>query len=338
MDQAVVNPKRRYHEDGYRDWFDFLDRSPKVGYFRKLYGVVRSRLQSLGSVRSDPGFPQAAQSPAATFYRQAIEAFCHHQYEFGCIGVGGRQYWGWENVRAAFLFARVAEIAEEPRPRIWIEDINGDGSDEQMLCDGWNLAVFTAHGGRLIYWFDLVEGRQWAGNQLAIPHAPYQNGATKQPALTPVPRRWLPDSFEADLKPWRSLRKKEPAPTRLGAQFPGWLFERKSEALTVYPRRMRQPGPRLPLRAQTGILSDLATLDHRDDFAPDYLLDYRLEPEGVFCYLHYLIPTFVIEKRVRQAPDGLAVHYTIDNQGNAARHLRLRLSSELCPDYADVLA
>jgi hypothetical protein len=138
-------------------------------------------------VRSDPGFPQPPQSPADTFFRQAIEAFCHHQYEFGCTGVGGRGYWGWENVRAAFLFARLAEIAEEPHPRIWIEDINGDGSDEQMLCDGWNLAVFTAHGGRLIYWFDLVEGREWAGNQLAIPHAPYENGATKQPALTPFP-------------------------------------------------------------------------------------------------------------------------------------------------------
>ena len=337
MDQALVNPKMRYHEDGYRDWFDFLERSPKVAHFRKLYAVVRSRLQSLGSVRSDPGFPQPAQSPADTFYRQAIEAFCHHQYEFGCIGVGGRQYWGWENVRAAFLFARLAEIAEEPHPRIWVEDINGDGSDEQMLCDGWNLAVFTAHGGRLIYWFDLVEGRQWAGNQLAIPPAPYQNGATKQPVLTPVPKMWLPDSFEADLKPWRSLRKKEPAPTRLGAQLPEWVFERKSEALTVYPRRRRQPGTRSPLRAQTGILSDLVTLDHGDGFAPDYLLDYRLESEGVFCYLNYLTPTVVIEKRVRQASDGLAVHYTIDNQDKAAHRLRLRVSSELCPDYAEVL-
>ncbi len=337
MDEALAHPDRPYHEDGYHDWFDFIARSPKVAYFRKLYAVVRSRLQSLGSARSDPGFPRPAQSPADTFYRQALETFCHHQYEFGCIGVGGRQYWGWENVRAAFLFARVAEIAEEPRPRIWIEDINGDGSDEQMLCDGWNLAVFTAHGARLIYWFDLAEARQWVGNQLAIPFAPYRNGVTKQPMLAPMPKKWLPDSFEADLKPWRSLRKKESIPTRLGARMPEWIFEGGPAALTVYPKRMRRPGTQLPLRTQTGVFSDLIRLDHGDEFPPDPLLDYRLEPEGIFCYLNYLTPTFIAEKRLRQTADGLAVRYTLNNQDSAAHHLRMRVSNELCPDYAAVL-
>jgi hypothetical protein len=338
MDRALADARLPYHEDGYQNWFDFIARSPKVEYFGKLYAVVRARLQMLGSVRQDPGFPRPARDPTDTFYRQAIETFCHHQYEFGCIGVGGRGDWGWENVRAAFLFARLAEIAEEPHPRIWIEDINGDGSDEQMLCDGWNLAVLTAHGGRLIYWFDLAEGRQWAGNQLAIPHAPYQNGATKQPALTPAPRVWLPDSFDADLRPWRSLRKKEPAPTRLGARLPEWVFERKSESLTVYPKRMRRPGAHSPLRAQTGLLSDHVVLDARDDFAPDYLFDYRLEPEGVFCYLNYLTPSVVIEKRVRQISDGLVFHYTLENQGKAPHRLQLLVSSEMCPDYAEALA
>ncbi len=337
MDRALQDPKLPYHEDGFADWFDFVHRSPKVVYFRKLYAVVRSRLQALGSAREDPGFPRPAQTPADTFYRQAIEAFCHHQYEFGCIGVGGRQYWGWENVRAAFMFARIAEVAEEPRPRIWIEDINGDGSDEQLLCDGWNLAVLTAHGGRLIYGLDLSEGRQWAGNQLAIPSAPYHNAVTKQPALTPLPKMWLPDSFEADLRLWRSLQKKEKSPTRLGARLPAWLLAREPKTLTVYPRRMRRPGERLPLRAQTGALADLITLDHGDPFPPDQLLDYRLEPDGVFCYLNHLTADFVIEKRVRQTTDGLAVHYTLDNQARVAHHLRLSISNELCPDYAEAL-
>ncbi|MGH7462135.1 MAG: hypothetical protein ACREMA_14080, partial [Longimicrobiales bacterium] len=206
MDLALLNPNAPYHEDDYSDWFDFLHRSPKVNHFSKLYSIVRARLQALGSVRSDPGFPSPGATPADVFYRQAIEAFCHHQYEFGCIGVGGRGYWGWENVRAAFLFARAAEVADDPRPYNWIEDVTGDGADEQLLCDGRRLAVFTSYGGRLIYWFDLNEGRQLAGNPLAIPRSRFDEHSTKQPSVKPAPRVWLPESFEADLKPWKELR------------------------------------------------------------------------------------------------------------------------------------
>jgi hypothetical protein len=338
MNDALNDPQKPYHEDGYSDWFDFIQRSPKTAYFGRLYGVIRSRLQALGSAREDPGFPAPAQNAASVFYRQAIETFCHHQYEFGCIGVGGRHYWGWENARTAFLFARLAEVAEDPHPRWWIEDINGDGADEQMLCDGWTLAVFTAHGGRLIYWFDLAEGRQLHGNQLAIPRAAYRSGETKQPVLTPAPRLWLPDTFEADLKPWRALRAKEKAPTRMGARVPKWLWERAAPELTVYRRRMRLPGERLPPRAHVGAFSDAVTLDHGDPAPPDALLDYRVEPKGTFCYLHYLASHFVIEKRVRQTADGLAAYYTLDNQDKSPHHVRLTVSHELCPDYAAVLS
>src|SRR5262249_58595192 len=100
MDRSLAHEDAPYHEDGFSDWFDFDKNSPKNTYFRRLYGSLRMRLQGPGSARSDPGYPRPAASPADLFYRQAIETFCQHQYEFGCIGVGGRGLWGWGDARA----------------------------------------------------------------------------------------------------------------------------------------------------------------------------------------------------------------------------------------------
>ena len=345
MDAALLNPKAPYHEDGYSDWFDFLQHSAKLNYFRKLYGAMRSYLSLGNSPASDlsagesadpaPSLPPPA--AAAKFHRQAVETFCHHQYEFGCIGVGGRKYWGWENVRSTYLFVRVAQVAQNPYPRHWIEDINGDGSDEQLLCDGRHLAVLTAHGGRLLYWFDLIEGRQWVGNHLAIPPAPYVSGETPQPRLTPGPNVWLPEAFDADLKPWKALRKKEKVPTRLGVRLPGWIFKREPAELTVYRQpRARRPGQRLPMRMQVGALNDVIALDGGEEFAPDLFFDYRMEPDGP-CYLNHHLADLTVEKRVRQTPEGLAGHYTFFNQAPSERRLRLKSSHELNPDYREAL-
>lgn len=337
MDLALLNPHAPYHEDDYSDWFDFNNRSPKLNYFRKLYAILRTRLQTLGSVRSDPGFARAPQTPGDVFYRQAIEAFCHHQYEFGCIGVGGRKYWGWENVRSAFLFAAVTEMADEPEAFNWIEDVTGDGSDEQILCDGKQLAVLTGYGGRLLYGFDLAEGRQWAGNHLAIPPAPYEERSTKAPDLKPHARYWLPATTDADLKPLKAYREKERPPTGMSRHLPTWVFEREVPALTVYRRKTRQPGQRWPLRAQFGIFNDAVTVDGGAAYTSDELLDYRFEQGGVVCYLLFPAPEVLIEKRVRQTAEGLSVQYTFDNRGAEPCRLRLISSNELNPDYAVVL-
>jgi hypothetical protein len=348
LDHALLDPHAPFHESGYCDWFDFVRRSPEVAYFRRLHDVLRSRLKAVGSTSGQAGWPPLAQpapKSAEKFYRQAVEIFCHHQYEFGHPGIGGRKYWGWQGARTAFLFARVAEIAKEPRPWHWIEDANGDGSDEQLLCDGRRLAVFTAHGGRLIYWFDLVEGRQWLGNQLAIPEAPYLGGSTKQPKLAPAPNVWLPETDEADLKAWKTLKVKEAPPTRLAARLPAWVFEREPAHLTVYRQKKaaRARSARLPWRAQMGSFCEAITLDDGNELAPDDLLDYRLEPEG-FCYLIYPAPVgrtpppVLIEKRVRQTRTGMAVRYDIANRDRTAHRLRLKCSNELNPDYGDVLA
>jgi hypothetical protein len=336
MDRALLNPEAPYHEDGYRDWFDFLQRSEKVRHFRKLYAVVRSNLQQVGAARQDPGFPRPAASPADVFYRQAIEVYCSHQYEFGCIGVGGRGYWGWENVRATFLYTRLAEIAEDPQPRQWIEDLNGDGSDEQMLCDGRHLAVFTAYGGRLVGWFDLLEGRQWVGNALAVPSAPYTSGASEHPRITAVPNLWLPETFTADLKPWKALKTKEPKPTKMGNRLPAWLFDREPAELTVYPKPPAPPGTRLPPTAQTGALNDWIAQDGGEPSPADRFYDYRFDAQGI-SYLNAFMPGLVLEKHVRLRPEGLFIQHHIQNTSGKRRRLVWRMTNELAPDYVEML-
>jgi hypothetical protein len=338
MDASLANPAGPYHEDGYSNWFDFNARAPKLRYFRRLYGVIRGRLQSLGAARQDPGLPATNDTPAGRFYRQAIEAFCHHQYEFGCIGVGGRGYWGWEHARSAFLFVRAAELVGDPRPWQWVEDVNGDGSDEQVMCDGRQLAVLTAYGGRLLYWLDLAHGGQWAGNQLAVPAAKYEAGTHKAPPPNPAAAAapgWLPDTFEPNPRPWQALRQKEPAPTAMGRYLPAWVFEREPPELTVY--RLPEADAPLPIAdAQVGIFCDVFRVDGGQPTRADEALDYRFEREGL-SYLVFTVPDLVIEKQVAQVAGAVVVRYVLASRGQEPRTVSLQSQHELAPDYGAAL-
>jgi hypothetical protein len=336
MNRSLLIPNAPYHEDGYRDWFDFIERSPKVNYFRKLYAVVRSNLTQVEAARGR-GFLAKPETAADAFYRQAIETYCSHQYEFGCIGVGGRGYWGWENVRLTFLYARLAELAEAPQARRWIEDLNGDGADEQILCDGRQLAIFTAYGGRLLGWFDLHTGRQWVGNPLAVPAAAYTGGTSEHPRIAAVNRRWTPETFDADLKAWKEQKQKEAAPTRLGRYLTPELFAREPDELTVYAAPASPNGLHWPARTHTGALNDWLALDGGDELPADRFLDYRFEGEDTISYLNALLPGLKIEKRVSLFAAGVRAQYTVQNLSGRRRRLSWQLTHELSPDYAAVL-
>ena len=335
MDRSLSRPGAPYHEDGFADWFDFYHRSPKVRFFRQLYHVIRRRLQALGSALEQPDLPVKPAKAAERFYRQAIETYLHHQYEYGCIGVGGRKYWGWENVRSAMLFANLAELSRSPQPRRWLGDFNGDGSDEQMLCDGRRLVLLSHYGGRLVGWFDLAEGRQLAGNQLAVPTAPYDmESTTGQPHQALVPAAWLPEAFDTNLRPWSPLKRQERLPTRMARWLPEWIFEREPRLLPVYRRPRPRRGARTPLRCQMGIFNDAFSIEGIADLATDLFLDYRVDDAGV-TYLVFPTRSFTIEKYVWQTETGVAVRYTIANHERTARRVRLRSMHELAPDYLE---
>lgn len=336
MDAALTRTDAPYHEDGYANWFDFLQRSPKHQKFQHLYAVVRGRLLALGTARADPSHAPYAATPGDEFYRQALAAFCHHQYEFGCIGVGGPGYWGWENVRAAFAQARAAELADAPRPGVWIEDVNGDGYDEMVLCNGREAIVLTAYGARVLYWFDLTTGRQWVGNQLAVPPSRFNVDTPGAPAVVVRPMRWLPDSYEPSVKPWPALKQKEAAPTHMGRHLPPWVFAGEPAELTTYPLPESGTTPRTLLSAQTGALADVLRVDGGPPVAQDMLLDYRFEGDGL-TFLLFPAPDVFGEKQITQTDAGLTVRYVFDNRDEVAHRLVLTTSHELTPDYVQAL-
>ena len=102
----------------------------------------------------------------------------------------------WEGVWQALVVARAAAETEHPasEPRLWREDVNKDGQEEILLCDGGTLAVVSGRAGRLLYAFDLPSGQCWVGNPALQPGG-WQDWDehTYRPDLE-FPSPWLPDS------------------------------------------------------------------------------------------------------------------------------------------------
>jgi hypothetical protein len=240
-------------------------------------------------------------------------------------------------VRQAFALAAAAELADAPRSGQWVDDVNGDGSDEQLLCNGRELAVLTSYGGRLLYWLDLETGRQWVGNQLAVPQARFDvDAAAKLPKVGLRPARWLPETYNASIKPWSGLKHKEAAPTRMGRHLPLWILEGEPAELNVVALPEADAGQRLALAAQTGALGEVVQVDAAAPAASDALHDYRFEDGGI-TYLLFPAPDVYMEKHVTQVPEGLRVRYTIENRDEVAHVVQLRVEHELAPDYAQAL-
>jgi Glycosyl hydrolase family 57 len=312
-----------YHEDGYTDWFDFNRRSPKVVHFRQTYSIVRFKM----------GMEPPPSAPAQRLWRAALHAYLAHQYEFGCIGVGGLNYRGWEDARAAVALSLAAQEAEHPREFILIDDCNGDGSDEVLIGDGKQLIVTSAYGGRLLYWFDLTTGQQLIGNQLPVMSEEYHGSEYSYPA--PRPAHWLPESDA----PLDVANTQEEPPTRLGRFLPEWIWEGEPAPFKLAVAPEAPAGTRQPISAQTRALCDLVTLKGATvEEIPLEWLDSRLEKNGV-TFIRYLSDQLTLEKSYRLAYGRMViVSYTLRNLDEREQSFRLRITNELCPDYESVIA
>jgi rifampicin phosphotransferase len=322
MNASLRRSGAPYHEDGYADWFDFNRRAPKLVQYRALYGRIRQRLEEL-----EPE-PAAARALLAA----AWHTYLTYQYEFGCIGIGGDHYRGWAGVRAAPVLARAAASAGSPRPFTLQEDVNSDGHDEILLSDGGQLVILSPFGGRLLYWFDLADGHQHAGNQLAVSRASYQ-GDAPLPVPQPRPNRWLPQSARpAPDLPGASLTP-EAAPTRLGKFLPGWIWHDEPEPFTLLTRDLAEPGEYWPLPGQRRAFVDLIHLD-----------DVAVDGEGVWLafevgersaiFRRQLTTGVTLSKQVHLENGNVVVSYLLENKDTAAHTIQLEVISELCPDYA----
>lgn len=322
MDASLRRPGAPYHEDGYADWFDFNRRSPKLTHFRQTYSIIRAKVQA---VDSDKAAVQRLK-------QAALHAYCAHQYEFGCIGIGGLNYRGWENARTAVALARAAQQAQSPSELVLIDDCNGDGSDEVMIGNGRELMITSAYGGRLLYWFDLTTGQQFVGNQLPVIPGEYLGGRYDE--APPEPARWLPDSYEP-MRP--SDRVDEMPPTRLGRFLPPWVWEGEPTPLALAVRDTALGESRPPLQAQARVFLDSIILDGgAAAVETDHWLDSRLEKGGI-TFINYLTDELTMEKTLRFVYGRVSAAYMIRNHDNRPRSMRLHIRHELCPDYDEVV-
>ncbi|MFZ1506094.1 MAG: hypothetical protein WAV74_04845 [Anaerolineae bacterium] len=287
-----------YHEDGFRDWFDFNARSPKLAYFRQFYAQIRARLQA--SQVAPP-----ANAAAVRLIAQAHLALATHQFEFGCIGIGEPGDRQWEMARAALACLRAAELAATallPSPaqeqtlaaaptsaadspfawrdarrqqlalaadaapalesRLWCEDVNADGAEEICLASGRVFTVLTALGGRLLYAFDLQEGVSWVGNENAMSPARFSHDGAYPVVTRTWPRRWLPTTVDANVSDFAAQAAN---PRALWDRFlPNDWWAGEPETLPAYFAPLfaaAEPAEWQPLAGQTRALADYLWVD-----------------------------------------------------------------------------
>jgi hypothetical protein len=334
LDRALANPDAPGHEEGYRDWADFLDRAPRLRHFRKIHGAARLRmlaaenaLEGIAAER-DPGTPPPA---GAKIFALAERVYCAHQDGFGNVGVGGRGDPSWEGIGAAIAVAKAAELACVRSADVGqgiIDDLTGDGEDEILLRGGDQLAILSPYGGRLLYWIDLRQGRLHVGNPLAVPVGSLLIEA-RSPEFATLPDDWLP--AETDPVP---ERKPDGGERRL-VWLAGEHLPEYGGPLPSWPRpRSTALKPALPARRRA--LNDFFSLDDGPEEPPEPHLDFRLA-DGAATFLRFFGYRLRMVKRVSLMERGVRVAYRFHNGNARPIRVNLRLVSEVCPDYPPIM-
>jgi hypothetical protein len=334
LDRALSDPEVPLHEEGYRDWDDFLARAPRLQHFRLMHNAVRVRMASAPAALSaarESSLPEESQRAGAALWRLAERVYCAHQDRFGWPGAGGRGDPAWEGIGAAIAVSKAAELACAPaRAAVQglIDDLTGDGEDEILLRSGDQMAVLSPYGGRLLHWVDLRRGQLLVGNPLAVPVGSLLIVA-RSPDFAPMPDDWLPG--EADPPP---VMHPEGGERRLV-----WLAKENLPAdpgpLPVWPRPLSAAlKPSLPVRRHA--LNDFLSLDDGPEEKPEPRLDFRLA-DGAATFLRFFGYRLRMVKRVSLTAGGVRAIYRFRNVNSRAVRVRLRLVSEVCPDYQAVL-
>jgi hypothetical protein len=109
----------------------------------------------------------------------------------------------------------------------------------------------------------------------------------------------------------------------------------RAAPLPVWPRTVSAAlKPALPVRRRA--LNDFLSIDGGPEEDPEARLDFRLA-EGSATFLRFFGYRLRMTKRVRLTGSGVRVMYRFQNVNSRVLRLRLRLVSELCPDYPSLL-
>lgn len=181
MVQSLRKKDAPYHEDGYSDWFDFVHRSPKIRKYRKFFAKLAREIQKaetmarrcqksrfIGTAISDKPHPNCSRRFSVEFGAYLQEAkllLCRSQYEFGCIGIGKKNYPPFEKARECLI----------PLTRFWeILSVNSKNLNS-LLRKGWQTKsgrVFKKAANqkqkRDIKWFQCLDS-QWKKFKKIVP-------------------------------------------------------------------------------------------------------------------------------------------------------------------------
>ncbi|MGM0508159.1 MAG: hypothetical protein ACQERZ_03225 [Fusobacteriota bacterium] len=165
MDKAASG-KGPYSEQGYTSWFDFNKNSPKLAYYRKEHEKFVSLIE-----QNNKNENKAIQN----LNKLAKENLLAHQFEFGCTGISGTdEDWNngdkfgmWENQKLNLVIQEAINAIKENKEGIYIKDINSDNIKEVIAIYKDDFYVFSkARGGRLLFWYDLAEGKEITGGEI----------------------------------------------------------------------------------------------------------------------------------------------------------------------------
>jgi hypothetical protein len=335
LDRALEDPESPLHEEGYRDWEDFLARAPRLQHFRRIHAAARVRMapaESLYSAYEQPVSSGSAPHPGASLFALAKRVYCAHQIGFGSVGMGGRGDPAWEGIGAAIAVAKAAELAGGPPPRsgfeALIDDLTGDGEDEVLLRNGSRAAILSPYGGRLLHWADLLRGQLLIGNPLAMPTGTLLIEA-KPPEFAPLPDDWIPEG--EDPMPQKQTEGGERRLVPLGRE----NISESPGPLPLWPRpRSAELKSSLPARRRA--LNDFFSLDDGPEEKVDPRLDFRLA-DGAVIFLRFFGYRLRLMKRVSLTSRGVRAVYRFHNVDANPVRVRMRLVSEVCPDYQAAL-
>ncbi len=310
----------------------FFERAPRLRHFRKIHAAARLKLAAAQRALESAAAEGDPSPPSGTgLFALAERVYCAHQSGFGDVGVGGRGDPAWEGIAATIAVAKAAELActkDLSAGKGVIDDLTGDGEDEILLRSGDRMAILSPLGGRLLYWIDLRLGRMHVGNPLAVPVGTLLIEA-RAPDFATLPDDWLPE--ENDPPP---AEQPDGGRRRL-AGLDGNCLPDYAGPLPVWPRpRSTALKPSLPARRRA--FNDFISLDDGPEEPPEPHLDFRLA-DGAVTFLRFFGYRVRMSKRVSLTEGGVRAIYRFRNVNARAVRVRLRLVSEVSPDYQTLL-
>jgi hypothetical protein len=300
LDRELADPESPLHEEGYGDWNDFLARAPRLQHFRRMHTAARLRMASgetALAARKAGGASDLELAPGAGLFALAKRVYCAHQDRFGAVGVGGRGDPAWEGIGAAIAVAKAAELAAAPRKGF-------EAHIDDLTGDGVD-EILMCNGDQTVilspYGGRLLQWVDLRRGELLVGN----------PLAIPIGSVLI----QAKLSP-------ENIPEAAGR-------------LPVWPRpRSAELKPSLPARRCA--LNDFFALDDGPEEISDPRLDFRLA-EGAVIFLRFFGYRLRMIKRISLTTRGVRAIYRFHNVHKHAVCVRMRLVSEVCPDYRMVV-